>query len=325
MARAHVRSERCPNVYMLDYFEVLALIPHQGGLPAGRMKILLTGSRGQLGVDFRLVGGGKHQIIAYDLDLDIRDRSAVMDRVREVSPQLVLNAAAYTDVDGAESDEIEAYRVNALGAYNLALACQDTDIPLLHVSTDFVFNGEASEPYTEFDRPDPRGVYGMSKYAGECYVSAVLSRYFICRTSWLFGVGGNNFVKTMLRLGREQDQLRVVNDQKGCPTYSRDLARKLLEIIEKGAYGFYHVSNSGSCTWCEFTGDIFDAAGIDTPVAPITTGELERPAPRPTYSVMRGLALEMQGMEPLRHYREALRDFILTDLPAWEAGEVSLP
>ena len=282
------------------------------------MKILLTGSEGQLGTDFRLVCGEKHRITAHDLDLDIRDRRVVAERVREVSPDLVVNAAAYTDVDGAESDELEAFRVNALGVQNLALACQAGDIPLLHVSTDFVFNGEGTLPLTEYDRPDPRGVYGRSKYAGECYVTALLDRYYICRTSWLFGVAGCNFVKTMLRLGQEKGTVQVVCDQEGCPTYSRDLAAKLLEIIETGAFGIYNVSNSGSATWFEFAREIFEIAGMDVEVSPITAEECGSPAPRPAYSVMRGLALELAGIPPMRHYREALADFILRDLPAWE-------
>ena len=286
------------------------------------MKILLTGSEGQLGTDFRFVCGEKqeHEIVAHDLDLDIRERGAVTERVRDVSPELVLNAAAYTDVDGAESDEMEAFRVNALGVQNLALACQAHGIPLLHISTDFVFSGDERVPLTEFDRPDPRGVYGRSKYAGECYVTALLDRYYICRTSWLFGAAGGNFVKTMLRLGREKGSVQVVDDQEGSPTYARDLARKLLEVIDTGAYGIYHVSNSGSATWFQFAREIFETAGMDVEVSPISTGELSRPAPRPAYSVMRGLALELQGISPMRHYREALADFILRDLPAAEQG-----
>jgi dTDP-4-dehydrorhamnose reductase len=282
------------------------------------MKILLTGSEGQLGTDFRLVCGEKHEITAHDLDLDIRNRTVVVERVREVSPDLVVNAAAYTNVDGAESDELEAFRVNALGVQNLALACQSCDVPLLHVSTDFVFNGAGTVPLTEFDRPDPRGVYGRSKYAGECYVTALLDRYYICRTSWLFGVAGGNFVKTMLRLGRENGGVQVVCDQEGSPTYSRDLAAKLLEIIDTGAFGIYNVSNSGTATWFSFAREIFEIAGIDVEVSPVTAEEFGSPAPRPAYSVMRGLALELQGIPPMRHYREALADFILRDLPAWE-------
>jgi len=285
------------------------------------MKILLTGSKGQLGTDFQLVSEGRHQVVGYDLDLDITDRGAVQRRMADVAPDLVVNAAAFTDVDGAESDEIACYRVNALGAWNLALGCQEADIPLLHVSTDFVFNGEGRLAYTEFDRPDPRGVYGKSKYAGECYVTGLLNRYFICRTSWLFGVGGPNFVKTMLKAGRERNSVRVVDDQEGSPTYSRDLALKILEIIEGGSYGIYHLSNSGSCTWNEFTKVIFEIAGINTPVLPVSTADLGRPAPRPRYSVMRGLALEIQGIEPMRHYREAVEEFIRRDLPDWEKRE----
>lgn len=285
------------------------------------MRVLLTGSEGQLGTDFRLVAEGVHEVIPHDVDLDITDREAVLSRAREAGPDMILNAAAYTDVDGAESDEMAAYRVNALGPHNLALACGELGIPLLHVSTDFVFDGDARTPYTEFDRPDPRGVYGKSKYAGECYVAGLLDRCYVCRTSWLFGVGGPNFVKTMLKAGAERDRLDVVDDQEGSPTYSRDLASKLLEIIENGAFGFYHLSNSGSCTWCGFTREILEIAGIQAEVSPITTEQLGRPAPRPAYSVMRGLALQMQGMAPMRHYREALEDFILRDLPSREDRE----
>ena len=285
------------------------------------MKILLFGSEGQLGTDLRLVAEGAHQVVGRDIDLDITDQGAVLSEVGEVRPEVAINAAAYTDVDGAEENELEAFRVNALGAHNIAYACQRWEVPLLHVSTDFVFSGEAVRPYTEFDRPDPRGVYAVSKYAGECYVRELLNRFWICRTSWLFGVGGGNFVKTVLRLGRERDHLEVVNDQRGSPTYSRDLASKLLEVIQRGAFGTYHVSNTGDCTWFEFAREILEIAGIETPVKPVSTEELGRPAPRPRYSVMRGLALQMQGISPMRLYRQALEDFILRDLPAWEAGK----
>ncbi len=283
------------------------------------MKILLTGSGGQLGTDIQRASAGIHEVVAHDLDLDITDRAAVAERLAEVRPDIVLDAAAYTDVDGAEADELEAFRVNAMGAQNLALACQETGAALLYVSTDFVFNGEKSLPYTEFDLPDPSGVYGRSKHAGECYVMSLLERFYICRTSWLFGSGGSNFVKNIMRAGRENSEVGVVNDQEGCPTYARDLAVKLLEIIETGAYGIYHVCNAGCCTWYELTRQVFELAGIDTPVVPVTTEELGRPAPRPRYSVMRGLAMAMQGLAPMRHYREALEEFILEDLPAWEA------
>lgn len=286
------------------------------------MKILLTGSEGQLGTDIRRANAaaGAHEIVAHDLDLDITDRQAVAGRVSDIAPDIVINAAAYTNVDGAEADELNAYRVNALGPQNLALACQGAGIPLLHVSTDFVFSGEASVPYTEFDRPDPRGVYGRSKYAGEQYVTGLLDRYYLCRTSWLYGVAGPNFVKTMLKAGRERDEVRVVDDQEGSPTFSLDLASKVLEIVETGAYGVYHLSNEGSITWNRFTRDIFEIAGIETPVLPISTAELARPAPRPRYSTMRGLALELAGLAPMRPYREALAEFILDDLPSWETS-----
>lgn len=282
------------------------------------MKILLTGARGQLGRDFLLAASPRHEVVAHDIDLDITDRKAVSERVASVSPHIVVNAAAFTDVDGAELEEMAAYRINALGPYNLAFACREGNIPLLHVSTDFVFGGDSRKPYTEFDSPAPLGVYGKSKYAGECYVRSLLHRYYICRTSWLFGVSGKNFVKTMMEKGKTELAVKVVDDQEGCPTYSRDLAFKLLEIIEKGIYGIYHVSNSRSCTWYQFTHEIFEIAKIDTPIFPVSTEEFSRLAPRPRYSVMKSVALEMQGIEPMRPYREALKDFILRDLPEWE-------
>lgn len=284
------------------------------------LRILLTGANGQLGYDLRRACGGRHEIIAHDIDLDITERNSVLNRAREINPDMVINAAAYTDVDGAEENETLAYRINALGPYNLALACAELGIPLLQVSTDFVFSGETSIPYTEFDHPCPKGVYAKSKYAGEIYVSMLLNRYYIVRTSWLFGVAGKNFVKTMLSLGRERGEVSVVNDQEGSPTYSLDLAYKIFEIIDCGTYGIYHVSNSGSCTWFQFAREIFEVARIRAMVKPITTEELGRPAPRPPYSVMRSIALEMQGIKPLRDYRDALRDFILNDLPSYEGS-----
>ena len=284
------------------------------------MRILLTGAKGQLGYDIIRVFGSRHEIIAHDLDLDITKRELVIKRVAEVSPDLVINAAAYTDVDGAESNELAAYRVNALGVHNLALACADSGIPMLHVSTDFVFSGDKNEPYTEFDLPDPRGVYAKSKRAGEIYLTALLNRYYLVRTSWLFGVAGRNFVKTMLELGKKNGEVSVVDDQVGSPTYSKDLAGKILEIIERGAYGVYHVSNSGICSWFDFAKEIFLVAGMEVKVNPISSEDLGRPAPRPPFSALRGISLEMQGMAPLRHYREALEEFILKDLP--EFGEM---
>lgn len=279
------------------------------------MKILLMGGKGQLGSEITKVSAGSHDVISHDLDLDITDRSAVISRVEEARPDLVLNAAAYTDVDGAESDPRAAYMVNTLGPWNLALACSRAGCPLMHISTDFVFRGDASEPYTEFDLPDPLGVYGRSKYAGEQCVTRLLSRFYVCRTSWLYGIDGSNFVKSIMRAGLAREEVRVVDDQEGSPTSAKDLASKLLEIAEAEAYGVYHVSNTGSCTWYEFTRLIFSLAGIRTPVVPITTEELGRPAPRPRYSVMRGLALELAGLEPMRPFAEALEDFVVLELP----------
>lgn len=284
------------------------------------MKILLTGSRGQLGYDIQYLFSPEHEIIAHDMDLDITDAGAVERRIMELLPDLVINAAAYTNVDAAETDEDNAWRVNAIGPRNLALACDAVRRPLMHISTDFVFDGEADQPYTEHDLPVPVSVYGKSKFAGEQYVREILDLHYICRTSWLFGVGGPNFVKSILAAGHKEGSVRVVDDQTGSPTYSRDLARKLLEIAESGRYGTYHISNSGTCTWCGLTREIFDVAGLGFPVIPATTEEIGRPAPRPRYSVMSSCSLEQCGILPLRPYREALEEFLLRDLPEYEAG-----
>lgn len=274
------------------------------------MKILITGANGQLGQDLQEVIGDRFEVFSYDLDLDVADNTAVLSAVAGIKPNIVLHAAAYTNVDDCETNVETAYRVNTIGAANVAIACNQANAKLVYVSTDYVFNGLADEPYLEYDEPDPRTVYGRSKLAGERVVSALCSRFFIIRTAWLYGRSGHNFVKTILKLAEERDELSVVNDQTGSPTSSYDLAEKITELMVTEKYGIYHATNSGLCSWYDFATLILAIAGKSTPIRPVSTAQFPRPAPRPKYSVLRNLALELNGFQPMRAYEEALEHFM---------------
>lgn len=276
------------------------------------MHILITGSGGMLGHALTAVLSQQHKLTGLDLPgLDITNLSAVKSAVSFHQPGLVINAAAYTDVDGCETNIDHAFAVNALGPRNLAVVCNELNIPLVHISTDYIFDGTGSVPYKESDQPNPQSVYGKSKLLGEQQVRELTDKHYIIRTSWLYGRHGRNFVDTMLRLAREQDEISVVNDQVGSPTYSVDLAEAIAGLITEPAYGTYHITNSGACSWYEFALEIFRQAGIEQiKVKPITTEELNRPATRPRYSVLDNYIWRLQGKKPLRHYKEALKDYL---------------
>jgi len=254
----------------------------------------------------------RHKLTCLDLpELDITDSYAVKYLALTHPPDLIINAAAYTDVDGCETNSAQAFAVNGLGPRNLAVVCNELNIPLVHISTDYVFDGTGDTPYKEWDKPDPQSVYGKSKLLGEQYVRELINKHYIIRTSWLYGDNGKNFVATMLRLAQERDEIGVVNDQAGSPTYTADLAEAISVLIKEPAYGIYHITNSGTCSWYEFTLEIFKQAGIEgVKVNPITTKEINRPAPRPAYSVMDNYIWRLQGKQPLRHYQEALADYL---------------
>ncbi len=275
----------------------------------GRMKI--TGAGGMLGSDLVERLSGEHEVVgAAHEDLDVADPSKTKSFIAEVKPDLVLHAAAYTDVDGCESDPDRAYAVNALGAQNVALGCQLAGARMLYFSTDYVFDGSSQRPYIEWDQPKPLSVYGLSKYAGERAVAHLLDRYYIVRLAWLYGERGKNFVKTMLRLGDERGAVEVVTDQVGSPTYAKDVAEGVARLIATENFGIYHMVNSGQCSWFEFAAEIFRLAGKDVEVRPIKTAKLGRPAPRPRYSALRNFALEKTIGNPMRPWREALADFL---------------
>jgi dTDP-4-dehydrorhamnose reductase len=252
------------------------------------MRLLVTGAAGMLGHD--VVAAAErlgHEVVAWDLpECDLTDAAATLDAVRQLGPRAVINCAAYTNVDAAESDEATAERVNADAAGNLARACAAAAARLVHVSTDYVFDGSKTEPWIESDPVAPLGAYGRTKLHGEEQVAAALEDHAIVRSAWMFGPHGPNFVATMLRLGSERDEVSVVTDQVGSPTYSGHLAPALVDMAERRDAGIFHGAGAGSCSWYELTLEAFDAAGVDCRVLPTTSSQFVRPAPRPAYSVL---------------------------------------
>ncbi|WP_340387720.1 dTDP-4-dehydrorhamnose reductase [Paenibacillus sp. FSL E2-0151] len=282
------------------------------------MKVLVTGANGQLGRDMVLLLEKEgHDVMACDREqLDITDQFQSNDVISTYHPEVVIHCAAYTAVDAAETDVDGAYLINATGTRNIAVAAERIGAKFIYISTDYVFDGTSEEPYQEYDNTNPQSVYGKSKRAGELLVQSLSSRWFIVRTSWVYGVYGNNFVKTILKLGQEKPKLQVVHDQKGSPTYTVDLAYFLHDLMSTEKYGVYHASNSGACTWYEFTQAIFEEAQllsgfhIQAKVDPCATDQFPRPAPRPRNSVMEHLSIRTNGFNDLRPWREGLCDFL---------------
>ena len=277
------------------------------------MRILVTGCNGLLGADvvesFRSTG---HEVTGCDLpQIDITIPEQIASVVRSSSPDVGLHAAAMTDVDGCERDPAAAFMTNALGTRNVAVSTQEAGAALVYMSTDFVFDGAERRPYREFDAPRPLCVYGSSKLAGEQYVRHLVSRHMVVRTAWLFGPRGRNFVRSILEAAGRGTRLRVVNDQVGSPTYSRHLAATLVRLVETGLWGTYHATNTGSTSWWAFAVEILRCAGLGgTAVDRITSGELSRPARRPSYSVLDLSALEATLGERMPHWRDAVREFL---------------
>jgi dTDP-4-dehydrorhamnose reductase len=275
------------------------------------MKVLVTGAMGQLGSDIVWLWADKCEVYGFGRDqLDITNEEQCRQVVDTLQPDVIVHCAAYTGVDAAESDADRAYQVNAFGTRSLVVAAERVKAKFCYVSTDYVFDGTANVPYTEYDNTNPQGVYGKSKRAGELLVQSLSTRYFVVRTSWVYGQHGANFVKTMLKLAGERDSLKVVCDQLGSPTYTVDLAQFLQQLVETERYGVYHASNTGTCSWYEFAFAIFEERGLNVRVEPCTTEEFPRPAPRPKYSVMDHVAIRANGFQDLRHWREGLRAFL---------------
>lgn len=275
------------------------------------MKVLITGSNGMLGHDLIDVLNDKHELIlTTSKTLDITDKEHTVEFIKENKPDIVINSAAYTNVDGCEENQKLAFSVNGEGVRNLAIGCREANCPLVHISTDYVFNGKNDTPWVEDDEIGPISVYGKSKLEGEEAIQEILDKFFIVRTAWLYGINGGNFPKTMLELAKTHDELTVVYDEVGTPTYTLDLAEAIGKLIETDYYGIYHITNSGSCSWCEFAKYIFEVAEVDVKVTPVTASEFARPAPRPSYSVLNNKRWVDNGFEPLRSYKEAIKDYL---------------
>lgn len=276
------------------------------------MKILVTGYTGQLGYDVVQLGKkqGLDMIGVGSKDLDITDRERVFEFLKENNPDAIIHCAAYTAVDKAEDDRETCWNVNVEGTKNLALAAKDIDAKFIYISTDYVFNGEGEIPFMETDKPNPIGYYGLTKFEGENVIQELLDKWFIVRISWVFGINGHNFVKTMLKLAETRNEVSVVDDQIGSPTYTFDLARLLIEMVQTEKYGTYHATNEGYCSWADFAKEIFRQANLDMVVRPISTEEYPTRADRPKNSRLGKQKLLDNGFKALPSWQDAIHRYV---------------
>jgi dTDP-4-dehydrorhamnose reductase len=276
------------------------------------MKVLVTGAKGQLGYDVvRRLEENNIECLGTDRnDIDVINKTKVKEFISDYKPDVVVHCAAYTAVDKAEDEREICHNINVLGTKYIVEACRDIDATLVYISTDYVFDGEGDQPFEVIDKPNPINYYGQTKYDGEIEVQNLLEKYFIVRISWVFGSYGNNFVKTMLRLGKERDEISVVADQIGSPTYTYDLAKLIVDMIQTDKYGIYHATNEGYCSWHEFACEIFKQAGIDVKVKPIMTEEYPTKAKRPKNSRLSKKYLLLQEYNKMDDWRSALRRYL---------------
>lgn len=276
------------------------------------MKIFVTGCNGQLGraVNLQYKDDPNVTFVNTDVaDLDITKVDDVMGAVKAEKPDVIVNCAAHTAVDACETDWDNAYRINAIGPRNLSLAANEVNAKLVHISTDYVFDGKGTRPYTEFDKVDPQGAYGKTKLAGEEFVKDFANRYFIIRTAWLYG-DGKNFVKTMLRLSETNDAVSVVNDQVGSPTSAKELAGAIAHLIPTDNYGLFHGTCEGVCSWADFAEEIFRLRGLSTKVNRITSAEFNAKAPRPAYSVLENYMFTLTTDYKFAQWEDAIAEYM---------------
>jgi dTDP-4-dehydrorhamnose reductase len=282
------------------------------------MRVLIIGANGQLGTDLCRVLNNLEVTPLTHNDIEVTSMDSVRKALLKHKPDVIINTAAFVRVDDCEDEQDKAFLVNALGARNVAVIAQELGAKLVHISTDYVFGGESEPervPYTEFDIPVPLNTYGKSKLAGEKFVPHLCARYFIVRTSALFGIAGalgkgGNFVETIIKLAKERDELKVVNDQVFSPTYTLDLATKIARLLTTEYYGIFHITNSGACSWYEFAKEILKLAGLKTPMTPITSAEYPQKARRPNNSVLDNYQLRLLRIADMRSWQEALQDYM---------------
>jgi dTDP-4-dehydrorhamnose reductase len=300
--------------------------------------ILITGAEGQLGSELAEMLAGEYNVIAVDeKDFDISEFKAVNNFVTNSRPNAVIHSAAFTDVDRCEKEKTKAFQVNAIGTKNLAIAAKEVDAKFFYISTDYVFDGEKDGAYYEYDSPDPKTIYGMSKLLGENFVKEQLSRFFIVRIGWLYGKNGKNFVKKMIDLAKEKKEIRVVNDQVGSPTWTFNVVEQIRKLMPTDFYGTYHCTSQGSCSWFEFAIEIFKETGYEIEdknkksltlklktkklipgtqntfkLREVTSDKFKTPARRPKNSVLENYMLKIQNMDIMPHWKESLTSFMDT-------------
>ena len=284
------------------------------------MKVLITGANGQLGTDICHALAKVEVIALTHADADITDMDSIKRAVNLHRPDVIINTAAYVRVDDCETERDKAFKVNTLGARNVAVAAQEAKCKLIHISTDYVFGGVERQipvPYTEFDTPSPINIYGMSKLAGEELVRSLSSKHFIVRTCGLFGVAGSsgkggNFVETILKQAKKNNEIKVICDQFLSPTYTKDIAAKIVLLADTEYYGIFHIVNSGVCSWFEFAKEIIRLVGLETIVTPVSSDQYPQKARRPHYSALDSYHIRLLGMGEMRSWQEALRDYMIS-------------
>lgn len=279
------------------------------------MKIIVLGANGQLGRDLLRTLKGNEIIPLTHNDVEVSDFNSVSSIIKKYNPQVVINTAAFHNVQECEKDDLKAFRINGLGPKFLAQNCLIYNCILVHISTDYVFDGKKNTPYLENDLPNPLNVYGISKLIGEYYIKSIMKKYFIVRTSGLYGVHkcrakGGNFIDTMLKLSKEQNEIRVVCDEILTPTYTLDLANQISELIKTDKYDLFHITNQASCSWYEFAKSIFEFLDIKVNLKKISHSELPSTVKRPAYSVLENGRLKSLGINKMRHWKEALESYL---------------
>jgi len=289
------------------------------------MKVLVTGARGMLGSDLSPIFDRQHELLATDLEeLDVRDPEAVFRTFEEFEPRLVLHLAALTNVDGCQGMQDETFLTNAVGTKNIALASARAGAAMVYISTGSVFDGTKSEPYTEFDHPNPRSEYSKAKYQGELVVRELVREHYIVRAGWMFGGGHRDkkFVGKIISLARQGKPLQVVNDKFGSPTYTKDMAEGILKLVGTGWYGTYHLANEGCCSRYEYACKVLELAGVEGyPVKPVSSEAFPLPAPRPRMEAIRNYLLHLLRLDWMRPWDEALEDYIRNHLQLEDENE----